>query len=119
MTKWKMKEYGQANYVILDVNPSGYKRSKQVEVSYDQLADGSYCRVVAPCTFSKEEFQLIWANVNAAQLNTLNSFINKRVNVVDHLLESFDAYIDGIERQYLLTGQSEQRYAIAIKVREV
>jgi hypothetical protein len=119
MTKWKIREFGKPDFVVLDVNPSSYKRSKQVEVNYEQLIDGNYCRSVAPCKFKKEEFQLVWANVNQAQLDKLNAFINKKVEVVDHLLELFTAYVDGIEKQYIISGAPEQRYAIAIKVREV
>jgi hypothetical protein len=119
MTKWKIRAIGQENYITLDVNPSSYKRSKQVEVSYEQLLNGSECRIVAPSIFKKEEFPLVWANVTQTQLNILNRFINKQVEVVDHLTESFVAYVDGIEKQYLISGMPEQRYAVSIKVREV
>jgi len=119
MTKWKIREFGKANYITLDVNPSEYQRSKQVEAVYEQLADGSYCRTVAPCTYKKEEFQLVWANVTQAQLNILNGFLNKKVEVLDHLASMFLAYVDGIDKQYLISGTPGQRYAVAIKVREV
>lgn len=119
MVKWKIREFGKPNYITLDVNPSEYQRSKQVEVVYEQLVDGSYCRTVAPCTYKKEEFQLVWANVTQAQLDILNDFLNKKVEVVDHLGATFLAYVDGIDKQYLISGTPEQRYAVSIKVREV
>lgn len=119
MSKWKIREAGQQTFLTLNVNPSGYSRNKQVDVVYEQLVDGSYCRMVSPTTFRKEEFQLVWANVNQAQLDILASFINKKVEVVDHLLATFTAYIDGVEKQYLITGMPEQRYAVTIQVREV
>lgn len=105
--------------MTLDVNPSGYGRSKQVEVAYEQLADGSQCRVVAPIIFKKEEYQLIWANVDQRQLDTLTSYINQKIEIVDHLLASTQAVIDGVEKQYLISAAPEQRYAVNIKVREV
>jgi hypothetical protein len=119
MTKWKIRAIGQENYLTLDVNPSSYKRSKQVEANYEQLVDGSECRVVAPSIFKKEEILLVWASVTQTQLNILNRFINKKLEVVDHLADSFIAYVDGIEKQYLISGMPEQRYAVTIKVREV
>lgn len=119
MVHWKIREVGQQIYVPLDVNPSGYSRSKQVEASYDQLLDGTSCRVVAPCTFKKDEFQMIWASVNQTQLDILMGYLNKQVEIVDHLLATTQAYIDQIDKQYLISGTSEQRYAVNIRVREV
>lgn len=113
MVKW------QIGTLTLEVNPSSYSRSKQVEVSYEQLADGSQCRVVAPITFKKEEFQLVWANVNQAQLNSLSDYIGQKVVIKDHLNESSTVYVDGVAKQYLISGTPEQRYAVNIKVREV
>ena len=80
---------------------------------------GIFCRVVAPNTFKKEEIQLIWANVNQTQLDLLISYINKKVEIVDHMLAVTQAYVDQVDKQYLISGTPEQRYAIAIKVREV
>lgn len=119
MVKWKIREYGQQNYLNLDVNPTGYSRSKEVDVVYEQLVDGSDCRIVSPVIFKKEDFQLVWANVTQTQLNMLLGYINKKVEVVDHLTATFTAYIDAVEKQYLLTGAPDQRYAVNIKLREV
>ncbi len=119
MVKWKIREYGQQNYLNLDVNPTNYSRSKEVDVVYEQLLNGSDCRIVSPVTFKKEDFQLVWANVNQAQLDMLMGYINKKVEVVDHLTATFTAYIDAVEKQYLLSGALEQRYAVNIKLREV
>ena len=49
----------------------------------------------------------------------LMGFVNKKVEIVDHLLATSTVYVDGVERQYLLTGTGEQRYAVNIKLREV
>lgn len=119
MVKWKIREYGQQNYITLDVNPTNFGRSKQVDVAYEQLVDGSQCRIVSPVTFKKEDIQLVWANVNQAQLDILMGYINKKIEVVDHLLATFTAYVDAVEKQYLLTGTAEQRYAVNIMLREV
>lgn len=119
MAKWKIREVGQTSYVTLDVNPSNYGRNKQVDVIYEQLLDGSQCRVVSPLTFKKEDVQLIWANVNQVQLDMLLGYINKKVEIADHLLATTTAYVDGVEKQYLITGTLEQRYAVNIKLREV
>lgn len=119
MVKWKIKEVGQLNYLSLSVNPSNYGRSKEVDAQYEQLIDGSQCRIVSPITFKKENIQLVWANVNQAQLDMLMLYINKKVEIVDHLLATFTAYVDGIEKQYLISGMPEQRYAVNIKLREV
>jgi hypothetical protein len=119
MVKWKIREFGQQGYLTLDVNPSNYGRSKQVDVVYEQLVDGSQCRIVSPITFKKEEVQLVWANVNQAQLDVLMSYNNKKVEIVDHLLAIFAAWVDGVEKQYLISGTLEQRYAVNIKLREV
>lgn len=119
MTKWKIREAGQQSYLTLAVNPSTYQRKSQVDLIYEQLVDGTYCRVVSPNVFQKEEVTLVWANVNQLQLDILMGYINKKVEIVDHLLATFTAYIDGIEKQYLISGSPEQRYAISIKVREV
>lgn len=119
MTQWKIREVGQQNFLPLTVNPSSYSRSKQVEVSYDQLLDGNSCRIVAPSAFKKDNFQLIWANVDQAQLDMLLSYINKKVEIVDHTLAMTQAYVDQIDKQYLISGTAEQRYAVNIKVREV
>lgn len=119
MTKWKIRPVGQQNYLTLDVNPSNYSRSRQVEVTYEQLADGSFCRVVAPITFKKEDIQLIWANVDQAQLDVLTGYLNQKVEIVDHMQATVQAYIDAVEKQYLVSGSPEQRYAVSLKVREV
>jgi|GEM_PF-3258826 len=124
MVKWKIRQFGQENYLDLDVNPTNYGRSKQVDVVYEQLVDGSQCRVVSPITFKKEDVQLVWANVNQAQLDMLMGYINQpaasqKVEIVDHLLATFTAYVDAVEKQYLITGSPEQRYAVNIKLREV
>jgi len=71
MAKWKIREVGQTNYLTLNVNPSNYGRSKEVDAQYEQLIDGSQCRVVLPIVFKKEEVQLIWTNVNQAQLDIM------------------------------------------------
>ncbi len=60
MAKWKIREVGQQNYLALDVNPSNYGRKQEVDVQYEQLIDGSQCRVVSPIAFKKEDIQLIW-----------------------------------------------------------
>lgn len=119
MVKWKIREFGEQNYVTLDVNPTNYGRSKQVDVVYEQLVDGSQCRIVSPITFKKEEVKLVWANVNQAQFDILLSYINQKVEIVDHLLATFTAYVDAVEKQYLISGTLEQRYAVNIKLREV
>lgn len=119
MVKWKIREVGQQNYLALEVNPSAYGRSKAVDVQYEQLIDGGQCRVVSPVIFKKEEIQLIWANVNQLQFDVLIGYINKKVEIMDHLLATFKAYVDGVEKQYLITGNLEQRYAVNIKLREV
>lgn len=119
MVKWKIREFGQQNYLNLDVNPTNYGRSKHVDVAYEQLIDGSQCRIVSPITFKKEEVQLVWANVNQAQLDMLMGYINKKVEIKDHLLSNLTAYVDGVEKQYLISGAPEQRYAVNIKLREV
>lgn len=119
MVKWKIREFGQQNYLNLDVNPTNYGRNKEVDVVYEQLIDGSQCRVVAPITFKKEEVQLVWANVNQAQLDMLMGYTGKKAEIVDHLLATFTAYVDAVEKQYLIAGTSEQRYAVGIKLREV
>ncbi|MBP2635994.1 MAG: hypothetical protein H6Q72_1901 [Firmicutes bacterium] len=119
MAKWKIREFGQPNYLTLDVNPSSYGRNRQVDVVYEQLIDGSQCRVVSPAEVKKEEMQLIWANVNQEQLDVLMGYINKQVEIVDHLLANVNAYVDGVERQYLVSATDEQRYAINILLREV
>jgi len=119
MAKWKIREVGQQNYLSLNVNPSNYGRSKEVDAQYEQLIDGSQCRVVSPIVFKKEDVQLIWANVNQAQLDMLMGYINKKVEIVDHLIAAFTAYVDGVERQYLISGTLEQRYAVNFKLREV
>ncbi len=119
MVKWKIREVGQQNYVVLDVNPSQYSRSRDVDVAYEPLVDGSYCRIVSPSTYKKEDYPLVWASVNQTQLDKLMGFVNKKVEIVDHLLAISTVYVDGIERQYLLTGTVEQRYAVNIKLREV
>lgn len=119
MIKWKIREVGQQNYLALDVNPSQYSRSRDVDVVYEPLVDGSYCRLVSPSTYKKEDYALVWASVNQAQLDTLTGYINKKVEIVDHLLATSTVYVDGIEKQYLLTGAGEQRYAVNIKLREV
>ena len=121
MVKWKIRKVGAENqsYLTLDVNPSNYGRKQEVDVQYEQLIDGSQCRVVSPITFKKEDIQLIWANVNQAQLDMLTGYINQKVEILDHLLATFKAYVDGVEKQYLISGTLEQRYAVNIKLREV
>lgn len=118
MMKWKIREVGQQTYWVMDVNPSQYSRSKEVDVVYEPLLDGSQCRIVSPNIYKKETFPLVWANVNQAQLEILMGYMNKKVEIVDHLLATSTAYVDGIEKQYLLTGTNEQRYAVNIKLRE-
>ncbi len=119
MVKWKIREVGQQNYLTLEINPSDYGRNRQVDVVYEQLVDGSQCRVVSPLIYKKEEVQLVWANVNQGQLDVLMGYINKKVEIVDHLLATVTAYVDGVEKQYLIAGTVEQRYAVKIMLREV
>jgi len=119
MVKWKIREVGQTNYVTFNVNPSNYGRSRQVNVGYEQLLNGDECRVVSPSIYKKEDVQLVWAHVDQTQLDMLLGYINKKVEIVDHLLATIIAYVDGVDQQYLLTGTSEQRYAVNIRMREV
>jgi hypothetical protein len=123
MVKWKIRAFGQSEDLALElkVNPSNYGRSKQVDVVYEQLVDGSACRIVSPLTFKKEEVQLVWANVDREQLDILMGWVGyvKPVVIKDHLGEIFTAWVDGLEKQYLISGTLEQRYAVNIKLREV
>ncbi len=119
MVQWKIRPVGQELYIALDVNPSGYGRNKQVEVYYEALTDGGRCRVVAPIEFRKEGFQVIWANLTQDQLDLLQGYVNQKVELQDHLGEVTQVYMDGIEKEYLISGTFEQRYAVKIQVREV
>jgi hypothetical protein len=116
---WKIREEGQSQYVPFEINPSTYQRSRQVDASYEQLVDGDSCRIVSPKIYKKEDIQVVWANVTQTQYDLLKNYLNKKVEVVDHNLETFAAYVDGIERQYLISASPVQRYAITLKVREV
>lgn len=119
MAKWQIREAGAEIWLTLDRNPSDYGRAKQADVVYEDLADGGQCRVMSPTALRRDEFQMVWANVNQDQLDTLMSYINKKVEIKDHLQETTVAYIDAIEKQYLISGGLEQRYAINVKLREV
>ncbi len=45
-------------------------------------------------------------------------FINKKVEITDHLLSTTVGYVDGVASQYLLSSNTEQRYSVAIKIKE-
>lgn len=116
--KWKIREFGQSHYVFLDISPSEYARTKQADAPYEQLLDGSHARITTAQAFKKEEYQILWANIAQNQLDTLMGFLNKKVEITDHLLATSTGYVDGVGRQYLLSGAPGQRYAVAVKIRE-
>jgi hypothetical protein len=39
--------------------------------------------------------------------------------LIDHLGEVMQVWLDGISKEYLISGTGAQRYAVTIKVREV
>lgn len=69
-----------------------------------------------PVGLKQEEYQIIWPDINQNQLDILASYLNKKVEIVDHLLETSTVYIDGIQKQYLVAAFSEPRYAVSVSV---
>lgn len=118
MIKWKIRAFGQPAWVALEVNPSNYSRAKQVEATYEDLVDGSQCRITSPRGFKPEEYQIVWANVDQGQLEALTGFLGALVEIEDHLHETSKAYVEGLERQYLAAGGDRQRFAVSLKLRE-
>lgn len=119
MAQWKIRPVGQEIFLNLEVNPTEYNREKKVEVTYGMLSSGESCRIVAPTEFQKEIYQVVWANVSQSQYDFLAGYLNHQMEIQDHLGEVSRVYLDGIERQYLISGTDEQRYAVNISVREV
>lgn len=119
MAQWKIRPVGQDLSVAFEVNPTEFVKSKSVEVNYEPLVNGSRCRVVAPVIFKKEEFPVVWANVGQDQLELLQSYLGQKAELIDHLGEVMQVWLDGISKEYLISGTGAQRYAVTIKVREV
>lgn len=119
MAQWKIRPLGQEVFLTLQVNPTEYSREKKVEVTYGALNSGDVCRIVAPIEFQKETYQVVWANVSQSQYDLLAGYVDQQVEIQDHLGEVNRVYLDGVERQYLISGTDEQRYAVNISVREV
>jgi hypothetical protein len=71
-----------------------------------------------PKIFAKEEYQIVWANVDRSQLETMKGFINKKVEITDHLFETSVGYADSVSWQHLLSGSSEERYAVSVKIKK-
>lgn len=119
MAQWKIRPKGQTLSVAFQVNPSEFSKRKSVEAHYEPLIDGKHCRIVAPIQWKKEEFPVAWANVSGDQLRLLESYLNAEVELIDHLGEVMSVVIDGVSKEYLISGTTEQRYAVTIQVREV
>lgn len=121
MAKWKIYKFGspETTAVSLEVSPMNYSRSRQEEAVYEPLTTGGFCRVGAPIALKKEEIELSWPNLTLAQFQAVKNYVGQQVVIVDHLGESFTAYLEGILQQYLITGANEQRYAVKAKLREV
>lgn len=119
MAQWKVRPVGQEIFLNLEVNPTEYSREKKVEVTYGSLNSGEACRIVAPIEFQKEAYQVVWANVSQSQYDFLSGYVDKKIEIQDHLGEISQVYLDGVVRQYLISGTDEQRYAVNISVREV
>jgi N-acetylneuraminic acid mutarotase len=115
---WQIKELGQQEGIAIHVSPSEYARTKQADVIYEQKLDGSLSRVNKPNEFTKEEYQIIWANVDRTQLDTLRGLINKKVEITDHLLSTTVGYVDAVASKYLLSSSPEQCYSVAVKINE-
>lgn len=69
-----------------------------------------------PVSLKQEEYQIIWPDINQNQLDVLAGYLNKKVEIIDHLLETSIVYIDGIQKQYLVATFSEPRYAVSVSV---
>lgn len=119
MARWKIRPLGQELSIAFEVNPTEFMKKKSVEVNYEALTDGSRCRVVAPIIIKKEEFPVAWANVSQNQLDLLQSYLNEKVELIDHLGTVMQVYIDGVSSEYIVSGTEEQRYSVTIKVKEV
>lgn len=111
---WKIRVVGESAYEVLPINPTSYSREKMVDVSYEQLLTGGYSRVVSAKSGKQEEIELSWADLGMDEVATLSKFINKKVEIVDHQLEMTLAYLDGIQKKYLISGRNEPRFAVTL-----
>lgn len=111
---WKIRVVGDLTYERLPMNPTNYSREKVVDVNYEQLLTGGYSRVVSAKSGKQEEVQISWADLGIEEVNVLSKFINKKVEIVDHQLEMTLAYIDGIQKKYLISGRNEPRFAVTL-----
>jgi hypothetical protein len=116
--RWQIRDFGRADGIYVSVGPSEYRRTRQADVVYEQLLDGGYSPINTPKIFAKEEYQIVWANVDRSQLETMKGFINKKVEITDHLFETSVGYADSVSWQHLLSGSSEERYAVSVKIKK-
>lgn len=111
---WKIRAVGESSYSVLPMNPTNYSREKVVDVNYEQLLTGGHSRVVSAKSGKQEQVQISWADLGIDEVTGLSKFINKKVEIVDHRLEMTLAYIDGMQKKYLISGRNEPRFAVTL-----
>lgn len=111
---WKIRAVGDLTYEIMPMNPTNYSREKVVDVNYEQLLTGGHSRVVSAKSGKQEDVQISWADLGIDEVAALSKFINKKVEIVDHRLEMTVAYIDGMQKKYLISGRNEPRFAVTL-----
>ena len=111
---WKIRVVGELTYDILQSNPTNYSREKVIDVNYEQLLTGGYSRVVSENSTQTEQVQISWADLGSIEVTLLESFINKKVELVDHQMETTFAYVDGLQKKYLISGGIEPRFSVTL-----
>lgn len=93
-----------------------YARTKQSEIQYEEILTGGHSRLSGAKNTPHKEYQMIWNDIGQEQVDLLTGLLNKKVEIINHLLESEICYIDSIEKQFLITLTGEPRYGLQLGV---
>jgi len=109
----------RTNLSAIKVNPTSFKIAKKGIAVFEKLIDGTEVKITGDVNAEISEIPVpIWVFLNQTQKDYLDSLINKRIVVINHLNEVFEFDFLAFEAEYL-TEQVPQRYAYTMTLKGV
>lgn len=109
----------KSNLSAIEVNPANFKIAKKGIAIFEKLIDGTEVKITGDVDSEITEIPVpIWTFLNQTQKNYLDSLINKRIVLINHLDEVFEFDFLAFEAEYL-TEQDPQRYVYTMTLKGV
>lgn len=109
----------KSNLKAIEVNPTSFKIAKRGITVFEKLIDGTEVKITGDVNAEISEIPVpIWVFLNQTQKDYLDSLINKRIIIINHLSEVFEFDFLAFEAEYL-PEQVPQRYAYTMTIKGV